>query len=294
MSIFIIMEIRNLIRQVLKEETDFKKQYPGWVNINVNTIGLKSRIERFTKSFGLGKGKLPEKLDMISNPPNNIVRLQEAMASIIILEHIKELRDNFNAATSGFLFEEVIAGLLPGETTGGVKTDFNKTDVIGYDGTKYQIKLYAGTGYVKVNYWKPDDKKVIKNPDLMKENPDFIIFAMKQGNVIEIFQISFVEYKEYTLKSGLSLSAMKSISDPIGTFDTSKIDQTVKELLEETYESFSNLFKTVSDFEANLEGMITGVTEGGEKVNIRSGANKVEGDIGRLAINFEELKDRLL
>ena len=40
--------------------------------------------------------------------------------------------------------------------------------------------------------------------------------------------------------------------------------------------------------------MITGVTEGGEKVNIRSGANKVEGDIGRLAINFEELKDRLL
>lgn len=62
------MEIRNLIRQVLKEETDFKKQYPGWVNINVNTIGLKSRIERFTKSFGLGKGKLPEKLDMISNP----------------------------------------------------------------------------------------------------------------------------------------------------------------------------------------------------------------------------------
>ena len=288
------MEIRNLIRQVLKEETDFKKQYPGWVNINVNTIGLKSRIERFTKSFGLGKGKLPEKLDMISNPPNNIVRLQEAMASIIILEHIKELRDNFNAATSGFLFEEVIAGLLPGETTGGVKTDFNKTDVIGYDGTKYQIKLYAGTGYVKVNYWKPDDKKVIKNPDLMKENPDFIIFAMKQGNVIEIFQISFVEYKEYTLKSGLSLSAMKSISDPIGTLDTSKIDQTVKELLEETYESFSNLFKTVSDLEANLEGMITGVTEGGEKVNIRSGANKVEGDIGRLAINFEELKDRLL
>lgn len=294
MGIFIIMEIRNLIRQVLKEETDFKKQYPGWVNINVNTIGLKSRIERFTKSFGLGKGKLPEKLDMISNPPNNIVRLQEAMASIIILEHIKELRDNFNAATSGFLFEEVIAGLLPGETTGGVKTDFNKTDVIGYDGTKYQIKLYAGTGYVKVNYWKPDDKKVIQNPDLMKENPDFIIFAMKQGNVIEIFQISFVEYKEYTLKSGLSLSAMKSISDPIGTLDTSKIDQTVKELLEETYESFSNLFKTVSDLEANLEGMITGVTEGGEKVNIRSGANKVEGDIGRLAINFEELKDRLL
>ena len=288
------MELRNLIRQVLKEETDIKKQYPGWVNINVNTIGLKSRIERFTKSFGLGKGKLPEKLDMISNPPNNIVRLQEAMASIIILEHIKELRDNFNAATSGFLFEEVIAGLLPGETTGGVKTDFNKTDVIGYDGKKYQIKLYAGTGYVKVNYWKPDDKKVILNPDLMKENPDFIIFAMKQGNVIEIFQISFVEYKEYTLKSGLSLSAMKSISDPIGTLDTSKIDQTVKELLEETYESFSNLFKTVSDLEANLEGMITGVTEGGEKVNIKSGANKVEGDIGRLSINFEELKDKLL
>ena len=288
------MELRNLIRQVLKEEVDVKDQYAGWVNINVNTIGLKSRIERFTKSFGLGKGKLPEKLDMISNPPNNIVRLQEAMASIIILEHIKELRDNFNAATSGFLFEEVIAGLLPGETTGGVKTDFNKTDVIGYDGKKYQIKLYAGTGYVKVNYWKPDDKKVILNPDLMKENPDFIIFAMKQGNVIEIFQISFVEYKEYTLKSGLSLSAMKSISDPIGTLDTSKIDQTVKELLEETYESFSNLFKTVSDLEANLEGMITGVTEGGEKVNIKSGANKVEGDIGRLSINFEELKDKLL
>jgi len=293
MSIFIIMEIRNLIRQVLKEETDIKKQYPGWVNINVNTIGLKSRIERFTKSFGLGKGKLPEKLDMISNPPNNIVRLQEAMASIIILEHIKELRDNFNAATSGFLFEEVIAGLLPGETTGGVKTDFNKTDVIGYDGKKYQVKLYAG-GNVAVKYWEPDNEKVIKNPELMKENPDFIIFAMKKGNVIEIFQISFDEYKLYAPDSGLSLSGMRKISDPIGTLDTSKIDQTVKELLEETYESFSNLFKTVSDLEANLEGMITGVTEGGEKVNIRSGANKVEGDIGRLAINFEELKDRLL
>ena len=287
------MEIRNLIRQVLKEQTDVKKQYPGWVNVNVNTIGLKSRIERFTKSFGLGEGKLPEKLDMISNPPNNIVRLQEAMASIIILEHIKELRDNFNAATSGFLFEEVIAGLLPGETTGGVKTDFNKTDVIGYDGTKYQVKLYAG-GNVAVKYWEPDNKKVIKNPELMKENPDFIIFAMKKGNVIEIFQISFDEYKLYAPDSGLSLSGMRKISDPIGVLDTSNIDSTVKNLLEDTYESFTGLFRTVSDLEANLEGMITGVTEGGEKVNIKSGANKVEGDINRLSVNFKELKDRIL
>ena len=37
MSIFIIMEIKDLIKQLLREQTDIKKQYPGWVNINVNT-----------------------------------------------------------------------------------------------------------------------------------------------------------------------------------------------------------------------------------------------------------------
>lgn len=281
------MELRNLIRQILKE--DFKGQYPGWVNVNVNTSGLKSRIKRFTKSFGLGNGNLPEKLEMISNPPTNIINLQEAMASVIILQHIKELRDNFNGPTAGFLFEEVIAGLLPGETTGGVKTSGDKTDVTGYDGTKYQIKLYKSDKYVEVKYHNTND------PEEMKKNPDFIIFAMKEGeHVIEIFQISLDEYKLNSVKSGLTLSRMKDISDPIGVLDTSKIDETIKTLLNDTYDSFSNLFKTVSDLEANLEGMITGVTEGNERVNIGTGANMVESDIKRLAIDFEELKGRLL
>jgi len=275
------MELRNLIRQILKEDL---KGYPGWVNVNVNTKGLKSRIKRFTKSFGLGNGNLPEKLKMISNPPTNIINLQEAMASVIILEHIRELRDNFNGPTAGFLFEEVIAGLLPGETTGGVKISGDKTDVIGYDGTKYQIKLYKSDGKIKVSYLENDDPK----------NPDFIITAWKEGDIIEIFQISLDEYKLYAPKSGLTLIRMKDISDPIGVLDTSKIDETIKTLLNDTYDSFSNLFKTVSDLEANLEGMITGVTEGNERVNIRSGANMVESDIKRLSIDFEELKGRLL
>ena len=280
------MELRNLIRQILKEDL---KGYPGWVNVNVNTKGLKSRIKRFTKSFGLGNGNLPEKLEMISNPPTNIINLQEAMASVIILQHIKELRDNFNGPTAGFLFEEVIAGLLPGETTGGVKTSGDKTDVTGYDGTKYQIKLYKSDKYVEVKYHNTND------PEEMKQNPDFIIFAMKEGkHVIEIFQISLDEYKLNSVKSGLTLSRMKDISDPIGVLDTSKIDETIKTLLNDTYDSFSNLFKTVSDLEANLEGMITGVTEGNERVNIGAGANMVESDIKRLAIDFEELKGRLL
>lgn len=280
------MELRNLIRQILKEE-EIKEPYHGWVNVNVNRKGLESRIKRFTKSFGLGNGNLPEKLNIISNPPTNMVRLQEAMASVIILQHIKELRDNFNGPTAGFLFEEVIAGLLPG-TTDKVKSSRSKIDVTGYDGTKYQIKLYNSGSYVEVKYHNTNDEK------LMEQNPDFIIFAMKQDKVIEIFQISLDEYKSNSLKSGLSISLMREISDPIGVLDTSKIDKTIRTLLNDTYDSFSNLFKTVSDLEANLEGMITGVTEGNERVNIGTGANMVENDIKRLAIDFEELKGRLL
>ena len=285
MSIFIIMEIRNLIRQVLKEEIDVKDQYAGWVNVNVNSSDLKVRIERFAKSFGLGNGNLSQKLDKLSNPKSNIKKIQEGMAAIVILQYIKQIRDNFGATTSGFLFEEVIAGLLPGETTGGVKTDYSKTDIVAYNGVRYQSKMYSG-GNVKVKYYGDNDPNV-------GDNPDFIIFAMKKGDIIRIFEISLDDYKKHAPDSGLSLSGMNKISKPIGVLDTKNIDGTVKDLLKGTYESFNSLFRTVSDLEANLEGMITGVTEGGEKVNIKSGANIVEGDINNLVRVFEELKDKL-
>ena len=280
------MEIRNLIRQVLKEQTDVKDQYAGWVNVNVNTSDLKARIERFVKSFGLGDGKLPQKLKKLSKPTKNVKKLQEAMAAVIILQYIKQIRDNFGATTSGFLFEEVLAGLLPGTTTGGVKTDYSKTDIVAYDGVKYQSKLYSG-GNVKVRYYEDGHPNV-------DDNPDYIIFAMKKGNVIEIFQISLDDYKKHAPKSGLSLSGMRKISKPIGVIDTSNIDNTVQSLLKGTYESFTGLFRTVSDLEGNLEGMLSGISEAGEKVDIKEGANIVEGDINKLAIIFEELKDRIL
>ena len=283
MGIFIIMELRNLIRQVLKEEVDVKDQYAGWVNINVNQKDLRDRIKRFAASFGIaGNGRIADKLALISNPSDDIQFLQQSMSSIIILEYIREMRANFNTSSAGFIFEEIIAGLLPGKTIGGSNDGFGPVDILGDDGYTYQTKLYRPQVGNKYVYAKIKDV-------------DFLIYGIKvSDSELSLYQLDYDTYATHAAqKSGINQSKVKEYGEHIGSIDTSNIDGKVSDLLKDSYESFKSLFRSVSNLEANLEGMLTGVSEGLADVSIKQGAASAENDIKNLKDLLIELVNKI-
>lgn len=283
MGIFIIMELRNIIRQLLKEEVDVKDQYAGWVNVNINQEDLSNRIKRFSASFGIaGHGRIADKLAIIGNPSDDIQKLQQSMAAIIILEYIKEMRANFNTSSAGFIFEEIIAGLLPGKTIGGSNDGFGPVDILGDDGYTYQTKLYRPQIGNKYVYAKIKDV-------------DFLIYGIKvSDSELSLYQLDYDTYATHAAqKSGINQSKVKQYGEHIGSIDTSNIDGKISNLLQDSYNSFKLLFRTVSDLEANLEAMLTGVTEGSENVSIKQGAASAENDIKNLKALLKELVNKI-
>ena len=136
----------------------------GWINIKIDR-DLPIRVSRYAKALDqyVSATDLEAKLDILSKPIQSQMTYgpQCQLSIVILLQYLKEIKNNFESSSAGFLFEDYIAGLLHRKRKGG----YSKTDFVGIGqyGQKehYQIKFYRyQTGKITLR-GKMCDKYVI-------------------------------------------------------------------------------------------------------------------------------------
>jgi hypothetical protein len=164
----------------------------GWVNVKVDRqieLRLKNYVYVLDEYLMSHKGMrdnekhdLFRKIDALSDIGGELtsdsVSIQTKLSIITLLQYLKELKNNFNASTSGFLLECFLASLI-GAT---VKGDFSKFDlthkVLDVGKLKYQIKFY-GEGNPSEIDW----------PENFKKRCDYYVIAIKDQDkiIVSIF-----------------------------------------------------------------------------------------------------------
>jgi len=171
------------------------------------------KVAKLTENMGFNKySYLREKLDFLNNPelylPNSNdeykhklnggmdgefieFTIQNTLSAIILLDHLAEIRHNFNPSASGFLFESFIAGLI-----GGIAYDDNApgVDIIvppygKHKAKNYQMKLYSDTSLKSKNITKMVDDMIARGPS--DENFLMIGNKNKKNDNIDIYLIPF-------------------------------------------------------------------------------------------------------
>lgn len=272
----------------------------GWVNIKVDMEMFK-RVKRYSKSIGTntkGYESFLSKLRILDDVSNTnreqgaianlkTNRIQSELSVIIILQHINEIKDFFNPSQAGFLFESFLSGLIPNS----VAIDDNKEADIIAEGDKYQLKLVSES---------------TQNININNRILDYYIIGVKLINSIRIFCISKEAIEQHDL---VTLSVPRSNKAPQKYFkvknlercsdvdkfnlDLNDIEGKISRLGETIKENISDLYKEISEFEYNLETIVTGVDKNGRKVRTtqqrevyyRNSQNNIE-DIKIYLTNF--------
>ena len=110
----------------------------GWVNVKIDRqleLRLKSYVDALdeylistNKMHPTQKHDLFLKIDALSDINELIsdrVSIQTKLSIVTLLQYLKELKNNFNASTSGFLLECFLASLIGAK----VKGDYSKFDL---------------------------------------------------------------------------------------------------------------------------------------------------------------------
>lgn len=241
----------------------------SWVNIKIDK-DLPIRVSRYATALDEYIGKSTEldlhtKLEYLSNPirKGRGKGAQAKLAIMILLQYLKEIRNNFDSSSAGFLFEDYIAGLLHSKKEGGKES----ADYIGEDGTTYQIKFYReDAGKIEIN---------------MKECDSYII-GVKYYNSVRIWIIEHKSdkskylgiakrYKRAKKVNGVKIEGeyvkdyrfidVKSIKEDLEPFEIrfDNIDNLIKEAGKQLKDIVSELYKSISDLNYNIETIITGV-----------------------------------
>lgn len=129
----------------------------GWVNVKVDKY-LNLRLKRYIKVLDnywisnqqmspQDKWNLSKKIDALTDYERmRGSSVQVKLSLVTILQYFREVKENFNASTSGFLIENLVESLVGGQALSGTgKTDVivkNIFQTIGRKKVKYQIKLY--------------------------------------------------------------------------------------------------------------------------------------------------------
>jgi hypothetical protein len=247
----------------------------GWVNVKVDMEVLK-RVRRYALSLGDNDrgfesfvAKLEEMSEISGRDPGKKHRgfskgranIQKEMSVIILLHYINEIKDFFTPGSSGFLFESFLSGLIPGSK---VIDDNGVADVVAGD-SKYQIKLYSNVyNDIPVNMKNGfNDYYVIgiKNPQ------DIDIYLVDNSNPATSVLSTLYKTRE---KSGsvFNLSALKA-SDQVLKFkiELSRLEEKIESIGEGLKSSLDSLYSELSDFQYNIETIITGVDNKGQVIN---------------------------
>ena len=189
----------------------------GWVNIKIDRqleLRLKSYVDALddylistNKMYPSQKHDLFLKIDAISDMKNELisdkVSIQTKLSIVTLLQYLKELKNNFNASTSGFLLECFLGSLIGAK----VKGDFSKFDlthkILDVGKLTYQIKFY-GEGNPSEIDW----------PDDITKRCDYYILAIKEDDKISV--------SIFNGKNSDDASYMQKFAKPIGRGKTAR------------------------------------------------------------------------
>jgi hypothetical protein len=272
----------------------------GWVNVKIDMEVLK-RVRRYSKNLGTNSrgylsfvSKLDE-LETISRRTSTrgaSLRkrnaIQKEMSAIILLHYINEIKDFFTPGSSGFLFESFLAGLIPNSK---VVEDNSEVDIRA-DNKNYQVKLYSPLqNYVGVNSIIVDYYLVcLKYPDRID------IFLLDGSEIIEGVDPSENHVSRFSVASGIKTKQITTspvFNGPGQVFKYSleliNLEKKIETIGVGLRKSLDDLYKELSEFQYNVETIITGVNEKG-KIITGEEFSKVS-DASKT--NVEEMKKHL-
>jgi len=284
----------------------------GWVNVKIDMEVLK-RVKRYASPLGselTGINSFIEKMTELERLSGGLrgggrkrETIQKELSALILLHYINEIKDFFTPGSSGFLFESFIAGLIPNAK---VKEDNSSADVVA-DGKKYQIKFYSSITsripYKKNKVPKPNQQ--VENSTTSKPKPikcDYYIISLKYSTKIEMYVLTndsrrndyygnFISATEKSesfkvpeiIKAGETRNITKFSLNLINI--ESRIDTISKGLKS----SLDSLFKELSQFQYNVETIISGVNEEGR---ILSGG-EFQGIVDNSKSNIKQMQSKL-
>lgn len=287
----------------------------GWVNAKIDLEVVK-RIRRY--SMQLGNNKSTDPIEVFKSKMNDFnhtlnikdrarstTKIQKEMSSLIILHHLKEIKDFFTPSSAGFLLESFIAGLLPKSK---VSDDNSPIDIIS-NGVNLQIKFYLPSGSFKV-----PNKLIIGIDETedsamkrwKKNNSEKLIIALKYSDRIVFAIIDLIpnvvspnHFSNFLVKGSNKPSTKVSISKIRNAIDSNEIDSYEIPVLniEDKIDKISkglkgildNLYGELSKFQYNIETIISGVNEKGkilDDVEFTNVSNSSE-------VNLRLMKDEL-
>lgn len=246
-----------------------KRIVQSWVNVKIDS-DLPLRISRYARALDeyVNSKDLKSKLDILSSPDSAKYGSQCKLSIVILLQYLKEIKSNFDPSSSGYLFENFIAGLLHAKKAG----NYTSHDFIEEDGTKCQIKFYREkTPNIIVNHKNLVDKYIIG----LKGKDEANIWIIDKNGEFKIEDYLIEEYddEDNLVKATIDVSALRSLKkwDPIKKPFTLKFDN-VEKIIESVSEGLSQMVETlydnISELNYNIETIITGVNKEKELVNL--------------------------
>ena len=274
----------------------------GWVNVKVDMEVIK-RVRRYSTGL-VNPDKVSDNsheafisklksLSEISNKDKNIVinnidrsEIQKQMSAIILLHYVNEIKTFFTPSTSGLLFESFLGGLIP---FAKVTEDNGKADIsVPNPGGNidYQVKLYSENSSnvgIALN-GLVDEGEVSAHPN--REIPlDYYLICIKRGDMIDIYILDDVPtspcyyhkfrsgYKsnkpnETYTSNTFSLSLLKNSNAPglKYTLNLSDLEGKINIIGKSIKRNLDFLYKQLSEFQYNVETIITGVDDKSQKV----------------------------
>lgn len=260
---------------------DYSKLIPilatGWVNTKVDMEVVK-KVRRYSRGLGTGAGRegFVSKLAELQNLSQGLEKrkrsrrtIQKEMSAIMLLHYINEIKDFFTPASAGFLFESFLGGMIKNSK---IVEDNSKADIRA-DGETWQIKLYDSlTSSISVAFL--DEKEAELEGRLPEVPVDHSVICLKFADRIEITVLRGIDdekdplcYKNFlTPKRQFSVSKIKS-SPYKYTLYLMGIEQRIEEIADGLKQAIDDVYKDLSDFQYNIESIITGVDEKGKLIN---------------------------
>ena len=315
---------KELAKYTYYENIDYSFLIPivptGWVNIKVDMEIIK-RVRRYSKNLGTnseGFQSFKDKLNDLKRTSIGIKlrrrsreTIQKEMSVIILLHYINEIKNFFTPSGAGFLFESFLAGLIPNAK---VKEDNSKCDVYA-DGKKYQVKLYSSLeSTLSIAYElikeKVDGKEVVVGMNSM----DYYLICLKYADKVDIFILdgkdekSDAYYQKFRTegltrkdrtqvlqqerKFSVSLIVNKCPENMKFSIDLINLEEKIRKIASGLKETLDDLYSQLSEFQYNVESIITGVDEKGDIISPGDFTNlstSAESNIRSMSSKLKEL-----
>jgi hypothetical protein len=197
----------------------------SWVNTKIDN-DLDIRVSRYAKAIdslisSKDSKNISAKLSVLEQFTDNLGNVDQGIRSkiaiIILLQYLRELKANFDGSSSGFLFENYIAGLVHESKTPG-----NKVEDLELNNYKFQMKFVLfKTSDIKISSIEQKNKILINGEDPCH----YYIIGLKDEDRVLIWilgdDITYFNKKSPLIEPNYKLS--KYLLDPIKVIDNNEL-----------------------------------------------------------------------